>query len=231
MHLRRKILFASALALIVLPVRSAFAADDLTSVLHKLDDAAKNFRSTSADFEFDEVTTDPIFDKVVQTGTVYYQHKDTNFDMGVHIDKVSGKPVPKIYTVTGGVFKMYEPLIDQLTISNKVSKYQSYLALGFGASGKDLSSKWEIKYLGPETLDNVKTEKLEMVPNDPEVRAKLPKVTIWIDPARGVSLKQILNFSPTEYKVCVYFNFKVNQKLPGDAFTFKTDGKTKVINQ
>ena len=32
--------------------------------------------------------------------------------------------------------------------------------LGFGASGKELSEKWNITYDGEETLDGVKTDKL-----------------------------------------------------------------------
>ena len=28
------------------------------------------------------------------------------------------------------------------------AKYESYLLLGFGASGKELADKWDIKYLG-----------------------------------------------------------------------------------
>jgi outer membrane lipoprotein-sorting protein len=77
----------------------------------------------------------------------------------------------------------------------------------------------------------VKTEILEMVPKDPAIRKNLSKVTMWIDPERGVSLKQILYFGSTEYKVCVYFNISVNQPLPAGVFTLKTTGKTTLINR
>jgi len=200
-------------------------------VLCKLDEAAKNFHSTTADFQFDSVDTDPILQKDIQKGTVYYERKGAAFQMGVHIREANGKPMPKVYTVSGGIFKLYEPLIDQVTTSSKVSKYESYLQMGFGASGKELEQKWEIKYLGQETLDGIPTERLELTPKDPEVRKNLTKAEIWVDPERGVSLKQILHFGPTEYKVCVYFNIKVNQTLPGDAFTFKTDGKPQYVNR
>jgi len=46
-----------------------------------------------------------------------------------------------------------------------------------------------------------------------------------------VSLKQIFTFSPTEYKVCVYFNIKTNQSLPGNAFTLDTDRQTVTVNR
>jgi outer membrane lipoprotein-sorting protein len=231
MHMGRKLFLAVSLALFLLPALTAQAADDKERVLRQLDVAAANFHSTAADFEFDSVETDPVPDKVVQKGVVYYERKGKAFQMGVHIHEVNGKPVPKTITVSGGVFKLYEPLIEQLTTSTKASKYESYLLLGFGASGKDLAEKWEIKYLGPETLDGVKTERLELVAKDPDVRKTISKVAIWVDPDRGVSLKQIFYSGPTEYRVCVYFNIKVNQPLPADAFTFKTTSHTHNVVQ
>jgi outer membrane lipoprotein-sorting protein len=133
--------------------------------------------------------------------------------------------------ISGGVFKLYEPLINQVTVSTKVSKYESYLVLGFGASGKDFEQKWNIRYLGSETLDGVKTEKLELVAKDPEVLKLFPKVTIWVDTERGISLKQLFDEGQGAYRVCVYFNFKLNLPLPADAFTFKTNSQTQIVNR
>ena len=80
-------------------------------------------------------------------------------------------------------------------------------------------------------LDGVKTEKLELVPKDPAVRKNIPKVTVWMDTERGVSLKQVFDEGAGQYRLCTYFNIKINQSLPGDAFTFKTDGKTQYVNR
>ena len=140
----------------MLPARAAQAATpasdekELEKVLHKLDEAALQFRSTQADFEFDSVETDPVYDKDVQKGTVYYERKGGAFQMAAHIREVNGKPVPKVYVYSGGVVKLYEKLIDQVTTLSKLSQYESWFMLGFGASGKELEAKWEIKYLGSE---------------------------------------------------------------------------------
>lgn len=225
----RKLALA-ALVVLLLPVRAAFA-EDLKSVLARLDVAAADFRTTSADFQFDTVQTDPVPDTDVQKGTVYYNRKGTAFEMGVHIDEVNKKPVPKVMVVSGGQFQLYEKLTNQVTRSKKVSKYESYLVLGFGASGKDLEQKWDMKYLGSETMGGVKVEKLELVAKDPDVLKLFPKVTIWVDPARGVSLKQFFDQGQGQSRTCTYTNIKVNQTLPADAFTFKTDGKTEYINR
>jgi outer membrane lipoprotein-sorting protein len=118
-----------------------------------------------------------------------------------------------------------------VTTFSKLSQYESWFMLGFGASGKDLEEKWEIKYLGAETLDGVKTEKLELVPKDPAVRKNIPKVTVWMDAERGISLKQVFDEGPGQHRDCFYHNIKPNQALPADAFTFKTDSKTQQVNR
>ncbi len=80
-------------------------------------------------------------------------------------------------------------------------------------------------------MDGVKTEKLELTAKDPTVRKNLPKVTIWLDMARGVSLRQVFDEGAGQQRICHYFNFKMNQPLPGDAFALKTDAKTTFLNQ
>jgi outer membrane lipoprotein-sorting protein len=238
MHKTGKLVVAASIAMLLLTVRATFAAPppstekEKDKVLRRLDAAAKNFHSTSADFEFDSVETDPIYDKDIQKGTVYYERKGTAFQMAAHIAEHNGKPASKVYSYAGGVFKLFEGgNTNQVTTYSKLSKFESYLMLGFGASGKDLEQKWEIKYIGSETLDGVKTEKLELIAKDPAVLKNIPKVTIWVDPERGVSLKQVFDEGPGQYRVSVYFNIKVNQPLPADAFTFKTDGKTAYVKR
>ena len=235
MHSARKLIVAVSIVLLLLAARAGFAApaDEMAkqAVLRRLDVAAANFHSTSADFEFDTVETDPIPDKDVQKGTVYYARKGNAFQMAAHIHELNGKISSKVYSYASGVLNLYEKLTNQVTRFSKVSQYESYLMLGFGASGKDLEEKWEIKYLGPETLTGVKTEKLELVAKDLSVRKNLPKVTIWVDTDRAVSLKQVFNEGPSQYRVCVYFNIRTNQPLPADAFTFKTDKQTVLVNR
>jgi outer membrane lipoprotein-sorting protein len=230
MPLRKKILLAASLAFVFALIAQTAAAQDVKSVLAKLDAAAPNFHSTSADFQFDTYQTDPVPDKEVQKGTVYYARRGSDFQMAAHINQENDKPVPKIYTFSKGVFRLYEKLPNQVT-TYKNDKLGGYLLLGFGASGKELSEKWDITYGGEETLDGVKTEKLDLVPKDPAVRKNLLKVTVWMDTEHGVSLKQVFDQGQGQSRVSVYFNFKFNQPLPSDAFTFKTDSKTQYVNR
>ena len=227
----RKLVFAASIALALLPLRAAWAADNLESVLRKLDAAAANFHTTSAEVEFVTVTTQPIYDKDVQKGATYYKREGSTFQWAAHIREVNGKPVPKVVVLSGGTLKLYEKLIDQVTTITKLSQYQSWFMLGFGASGKELEEKWDIKYLGPEKIDGVTTQKLEMVAKDANVRKNIPKVTIWMDTDRGISLQQVFDQGQGQSRTCHYTNIKVNQTLPGDAFTFKTDKQTRLATQ
>jgi outer membrane lipoprotein-sorting protein len=155
--------------------------------------------------------------------------------VGVHFDTHNGKPSGKAYTYVGGTFKLFEPGMNQVTTHSGAGKYESYVVLGFGASGKDLEAKWDIKYVGSEMLSDgkssVKTAQLELVAKDPAVRKTFSKVNIWVDTERAVSIKQVFTLSATSTWVCKYSNFQINQSVPKDAFSFKTDRKTVYQNQ
>lgn len=222
---------AIALAVLLFPARAVFAADDLKSVLLQLNAAAARFHSVSADLSAENQQTDPIPNTDVQTGAVYCERKGKDFDVALHLEKENGKAVPKVMVFKAGVGSMFEKLTNQVTTSKGAGKYESYFALGFGASGNDLEAKWTIKYLGSEVMSGVKVVKLELIAKDPDVLKTLGKVTIWIDTERGVSLKQYFDEGQGQSRTVNYTNIKLNQQLPSDAFSFKTDSKTQYVNR
>ena len=109
------------------------------------------------------------------------------------------------------------------------AKYESYLLLGFGASGKELADRWQIKYDGEEVVDGMKTDKLELVAKDPNVLKLFPKITVWLDTDHAVSLKQVFDEGQSVTRTCTYSHFKTNQGLPKDAFVLKTNKQTHFI--
>ena len=232
---------ACTIAFVLLPGPTAFVAPpaqkDLKEVLQQLDAASANFHSTSADFIFITVQTDPIPDKLAQKGVVYYKRGGKSFQMAAHIRfEAEGdgkdKPVPKDLIYADGKVTFYEKLTNQAHIKD-ASKFEGYLLLGFGAGGKELADKWDIKYLGSENLNDgntsITTDKLELVAKDPDVKKMFPKVTIWVDPARAVSLKQIFDEGQGQSRTCFYFNIKLNSTLPDSDFTIKTDSQTQIV--
>ena len=212
--------FSAVFLIALLPVASA-RAEDLASVLAKLDAAAKNFRTTSADFEFDTVMTDPVPDTDIQKGAVYYQRSGSTFQMAAHLQERNSRPAATAYILSGGVFRLSDTGKESdAKTYNQASKYESYLRLGFGASGADLRDKWDIKYLGKETIDGIATDKLELVAKDPNVLKLFVKVTIWLDTAHAVSLKQVFDEPDGTTRICNYTKIQVNQPLPNGAFSF-----------
>jgi hypothetical protein len=219
-HRILKFAFSAVLFVALLPVQPT-RAEDLAGVLAKLDAAAKDFHTTTAAFEFDTIQTDPIPDKDVMTGTAYYDRTGTHFQMAAHITSDNSHSAAKTYIFSGGVLRESDTGKESDAKSyTQAGKYESYLMLGFGASGSQLAEKWEIKYLGTEKIDGVSTDKLELVAKDPAIRKNIPKVDIWLDTSRAVSLKQVFDEGEGQSRICYYTNIKVNQPLPKGAFSF-----------
>jgi outer membrane lipoprotein-sorting protein len=200
----------------------------LDHVLSQMDAAAKNFRSTEAAFVWDQ------YQKVIdetdtQKGTIYFRRQDGDTQMAADI----AEPDKKYVLYSGGKVQVYQPKIDQVTEYNpgkSRSDLESFLVLGFGGSGHDLLKSYDVKYLGPETVNGTETAKLELIPKSPRLRNNIARILLWIDPARGVSVQQQF-FEPSgDYRLAKYSEIQVNQKLPDNAFKLKTTGKTKFIS-
>jgi outer membrane lipoprotein-sorting protein len=205
----------------------------LDKVLAQMDAASAKFQSAQANFQWDQ------FERVVsstdtQTGVVYFQRTGGETRMAADIEKADGQPAKKYLVYSGGVLQFYQPQIDQMTVfhaGNKQGQYESYLTLGFGGSGSDLKKNWDITFQGMETIDGVQTAKLDLVSKSQSVRSNFSHVTIWVDPARSISLKQVL-FEPSgDSRTAYYRNIEYNKKISPSVFKIKTTSKTQVIQK
>ena len=147
-----------------------------TASCRQLNAAAKDFHTTTANFEFDTVQTDPVPDTDVMTGMAYYERNGSTSRWPRTSRSTTTTPTerPTFFPAARFAFRHRQGKRRQGSTS-QASKYESYLMLGFGASGTQLPEKWTIKYLGTETIDGVKTDKLELVAKDPTVRKKFPR--------------------------------------------------------
>jgi outer membrane lipoprotein-sorting protein len=211
-------LFFPLLLTVLFAVPGAARADDLNSVLARLNAAAKKFRSVSASVVFDTETQDPVPDTDIQKGTAYYERNGGTFKMAAHFHEHNSRPTTTAYNYTGGALHFFD---GTEVHTYDAAKWESYLILGFGASGTELADKWDIQYIGSTVMNGVNVAQLELVAKDPQVRKNIAKITIWIDPDRGVSLKQRFDESPSVYRICTYSDIKVNAALPKNAFDLK----------
>src|SRR6185369_5842720 len=100
-------------------------------------------------------------------------------------------PEPKAFALSGAKVELYYPKLKSVEEydlgKNRVEKY---LALGFGASGKELKSDYELKELGVETVNGEKTARLQMIPKSAQVLQQFPKIELWISEASGYPAQQ-----------------------------------------
>jgi outer membrane lipoprotein-sorting protein len=205
----------------------------LDKVLAQMDAAAAKFRSAQADFQWDQ------FERVVnstdtQTGVIYFERTGAKTRMAADLKTYDGQSAKKYIVFSDGVLKFYQPDIDQMTLihaAGKQAQYESYLTLGFGGSGSDLKKNWDITYQGMELVDGVQTAKLDLVSKSAAVRQNFSHVTIWVDPQRAISLKQIL-FEPSgDSRTAYYRNIQYNKRIPASVFRIKTDAKTQTVQK
>src|SRR5947209_2573830 len=141
---------------------------DLEPVLSAMDKASSSFKSAQANFQWDQYQK--VVDETdVQKGQVYFRRNHHGIDAAFEINSPGSKNI----VFKDGKIRIYEKKIDQLTerdVSKNRSDVEAFMSLGFGGRGHDLRKSYEVKMAGWETVDQVKTAKLELIPISPKVR-------------------------------------------------------------
>jgi outer membrane lipoprotein-sorting protein len=211
------------LCLILLPGGVWAQSGDVSQVLAQLNAAAAKFLSAQADFTWDQFTA-VVQDHDLQTGTISYERKKGVTRMAADLKQDNGKPAPKSVLYDAGQVQIYTPEIKQLMVRKAGAnrgQWESFLTLGFGGSGTDLETNWKVSLEGTEKMDGVSVAKLDLVPKEQQVLDMFSHVTIWVDPTRGVSYKQIF-FQPSgDKRTATYSNIHYNVALPASVFQIK----------
>jgi outer membrane lipoprotein-sorting protein len=120
-------------------------------------------------------------------------------------------PPPTSSSSTAARCAATSPATTRSTSSKRApAKYQTFLTLGFGGSGKELANAWTITDQGPETIAGTRTEKLDLVGKTDDIKNLFTHVTIWVDPTRSISLRQIFYTSNGDNRTADYTNIKLN---------------------
>lgn len=206
---------------------AAAHAQDLESVLTSMDKAAGNFHNAQADFVADQYQK-VVDDHDFQKGTIYFRKQGDSVEMAAAFTS----PDKKYVLFSNGLVSYYQPAIDQVTEYNagkNKADFESFLVLGFGGRGHDLEKSYDVKFGGMELAQGVSAAKLELTPKSPKVKNMFNLITLWIDPAQGVSVQQRFDEPSGDYRLTKYSNIEVNKKISNDVFKLKTSGKTKVV--
>jgi len=195
-----------------------------------MDRTAANFHTTQAKFVWTQYTSviNDISD--TQKGTVYFRRSGKEVEMEADI---TDPAPPKYVLYAASKVQVYQSKIDQVTqydTGKDRAVLESFLVLGFGGSGQDMLKSFDVTYLGTERISDVDAAKLNLVPKSEKARNTFNHIWLWIDPARGVSVRQQLFAPDGDYRLADYSDIRLNEKIPDSAFKLKTTGKTKFLS-
>jgi outer membrane lipoprotein-sorting protein len=217
-----------AVSVLLLSVCSFAQDGDLQKVLDQLDEAAKKFHTAQANFTWTQ------YNKVIndladtQKGKIYFRRTGKEIQMAANITEPDAKQV----IFSEGKIKMYQPRIEQVDVydaSAHREEFESFLVLGFGSGGHDMLKSFDVKYEGTEKIDGTETAKLDLVPKSEKIKQNFPRILLWIDPERGISLQQQLFETSGDYRLAKYSDIQINQKLSDAVFKLKTSSRTKSV--
>jgi outer membrane lipoprotein-sorting protein len=203
--------------------------DPLQQVLQQLDHTAASFDTTQANFVWTQYTK-IVDDTDTQKGTVYFRRSGNQVEMAADIRE----PAPPKYVLfTGSKVQVYETKIDRVSeydAGKDRAAFESFLVLGFGGSGKDMLKSFDVTYSGTEKIDGIETAKLTLVPKAEKIRNVFDHIWLWIDSARGISLRQQLFAPGGDYRLATYSDIRLHQKIPDSVFKLNTTGRTKFLS-
>ncbi|MGA7944108.1 MAG: hypothetical protein WB991_03500, partial [Candidatus Sulfotelmatobacter sp.] len=81
-----------------------------------------------------------------------------------------------------------------------------------------------------ETVANIPTAKLQLIPKSEKIRSNFPQIILWIDLSRGISIQQKFMQGQGDDRLAKYSAVNLHAKISNDVFRLKTTGKTKFVS-
>jgi outer membrane lipoprotein-sorting protein len=213
---------------------NAAPAEELKAVLAQMNQGAAKFQSLQADFDWEN------FDKLiketdVQKGQAYFRRKGKDLQALFNFNAASGgkESLSKQALYKDGKISLYEPKINRITereVGKNKSDVDAFMSLGLGGRGDDLAASFAVTWQGWETVEGVKTAKLEVTGKSPSIQKVFSKAVLWIDPERDIALQQQFFLGTSgDYRLTRYHNIKFNDKVSENVFRLKTTGTPEIV--
>lgn len=207
-------LFRVATLLSCLFVTSA-SADTLNDVLARMDTAAAAFKGMTAQMKRLDHTA-VINDTSEERGGVALRKTSK----GVQILMDSTFPDKRTLSFQGRNLQIYLPKINTIQIydlGKKRDQIDQFLVLGFGVSGKDLQKQYTIKFNGSETINGVKTSRVDLTPKSKDAQELFQHLELWVPESEGHAVQQKVYLRGGDYKLLTYSEIKINPPALTDA--------------
>ena len=208
MRLRAPIVLAFTTMRFSLPA----ATESLENVLDRMDRAAASFKTLSADVKSVQHTA-VINEDNTDIGRMLLKRSKHDMRMLIELTQL---PDLKSIAIQGHKVEIYYPkrnAVEEYDIGERRELVNQFLLIGFGTSGKELSSAYNMRLLGSDTVDGQATAHLELVPKSLEVLKNLKKLELWIPEPEGYPIQQKFYLAGGDYKLVTYTNVKVNPPL------------------
>ncbi len=197
----------------------AMPPSELDTALNRLDKAGAAFRSMSAKIRRVSHTA-AVNEDNVDSGTILLKRVHSR-DVRMLINLT--EPDPKTVAFQGHTVDIYYPKIqtmDEFDVSKYRELLEEFFLLGFGTSRADLQASYNLRWVGPETIEGQKTECLELIPKSKEVMQHLSKLEMWVAD-NGYPVQQKFYLKGGDYELATYADLKINPDLPESALKLR----------
>ena len=187
---------------------------DFTEILSRMNDAAKNLKTLSADLEYTKVTV-LVDDKSTETGRLYYHRSKKEILINIT------KPEVKTVLFKKNKAEIFLPKINQIQeydLKEQSGLVEQFFLLGFGTETDKLKKDYDLKFVTEEELDGDTTAVLELTPRSEETASQLTKIHLWVSEESWLPVQQKFFEPGGDYFVARYTAVKVNRQLPSSTF-------------
>lgn len=201
---------------------------ELETVLAEMDKASASFQGMTADLRW--VTHTALVDDTSEEIGRLWVKREGNGATTLRI--AFEKPAEKHVLISGSYVQIYTPKINQVDeydLSTSKSKIKQALTFGFGPSGESLLKDYEVSVTGEEEAAGVDTIKLILVPKDPEAKAKMPRLEMWVSKDSWQPVQQKLTQRGGDYRLYEYGGVAVNPPLKDADLKLKIPKKAKRV--
>jgi outer membrane lipoprotein-sorting protein len=205
-------------------------AESLNDVLQRMDQAARTFRSLSADVRRTDYSA--LFSETnAQDGKLKMMKRAKT---GVVLLAEFIGHDPRTIHIAGTIVQVYHPKansVDEYDTSKFTKSADLLILVGFGTSRADLQKKYTISLGGPETIGGAKTTRIDLLPKSKEEKKFFNMIQLWIPEDKGnpIQEKLLSGKESKDYNLWVYSNMRINPAIPDSDFEMTLPAGVKVI--
>ena len=210
------------------PMVLTAANDTLQQVLTRMDKAANDFKSMTAQVNW--IThTEVLSENDKETGSVTMKKVQPG-EVQALVDFTS--PDRKTVTFEKRKYQEYLPKLKTVQIfdlTKQGEQIDKFIMIGFGTSGMELAKDYDVSMLGTANVSGQTSIHLQLIPKAPDARQYVQKLELWIPEQGDPYPLQEKIFEPSgDYRRVTYSDLKINPPLQPDALQLKLPPGVKI---